>query len=103
MTESPLRRTTGTVLADARGAGGGTFAILAGQALTLAASGIFVTVVANAVALGEGSTDASQTEDAANGRGRDGFEGLAARGRGCKGFGQVIKAIRIHLSFFLPQ
>jgi hypothetical protein len=33
--------------------------------------------VADIVALGKGRTDAGQTEDATNGRGRDGFEGLA--------------------------
>jgi hypothetical protein len=50
---------------------------------------------------GPGRPDSGQAEDAANRRCRDGFEGLAARGTGRQGFGQVIKAIRIHLGSFL--
>ena len=54
-------------------------------------------------ALGEGRADASQTEDTTNGCCRDGFEGLAAGSTGGQGFGQVVKAGRVHLSFVLSR
>ena len=41
-----------------------------------AAGGVFFTVVAGVVALGKGGADAAQTEQTAEGRGGDGFEGL---------------------------
>ena len=57
------------------------------------------------VALGrpESCTKAAQTEDAAKGGGRDGFEGLAARGGGGQGFGQVVKFRWVHFRSLLSQ
>jgi hypothetical protein len=59
--------------------------------------------VAGVVAFGEGSTDASQTEDTPNGRGSDGFEGLAAGSRRRQGFGEVVKAGWFHLFLFFLE
>jgi len=42
--------------------------------------------------LGQGQVCAAQTEEAAQGGSRDGFEDLAPRGRSRQGFGQLIKA-----------
>jgi hypothetical protein len=49
----------------------------------------------------EGSTDATQTKDATNRGGSDGFEGLAAGSSSRQGFGQVVKAGGIHPSLLL--
>lgn len=53
--------------------------------------------------LGKGSTDASQTKDAADGCSRDGFEGLAAGSTGRQGLRQVIKSRGVHCRLLLSQ
>ena len=78
------------VLAGWTGAGGAAGTGLAGaqarRRITEAATALFVRAAAVTVrltrGLGKGRSDAAETEDAANGRCSDGFEGSSARGGG---------------------
>ena len=56
-----------------------------------------ITELSTSLILPKGGADARETQDTAKSRGRDGFEGLAARGRGGEDFGQVVKAGRFHV------
>jgi hypothetical protein len=60
-----------------------------------------VTFVTCWFALGEGSTDASQTQDAAKSSSSNGFEGLTAGSTGRQGFGQFVKLRWVHLRSLL--
>jgi len=97
------------VLAGWTGAGVGAGTGLAGaetrRRITVPATALFVRATAVTVGLtlglGKGRPEASQTEDAANGRGSDGFEGLAAGSRSRQGLGQLVKAGRFHVLLVL--
>jgi hypothetical protein len=72
------------------------------------ATTVVVRVATSAIAvawglLPEGGADAAQTQDAAKGRSGDGFEGLTTGSRSCQGFGQLIKAGRVHLPSVLSR
>jgi hypothetical protein len=61
------------------------------------------TVLVSTFVTGKGGANPSQTEQATNGRGGDGFEGRAPGGRGRQAFGQVIKSGRVHCRSLLSS